>query len=86
MSAADLRLYQLPEAAELLHVTETWLTKQLRDRRLPGRKVARRWMMTEGDIAEAIESMASPAIAPRPDPAGLTRTSRRRLNRRMGAA
>lgn len=82
----ELALYTVPEVAELLgpHVTVEWLTRQLRARKIPGRKVGRYWMLTRADIEAAIESMARPAIAPKPDPAGLTRTSRRRLNR--GAA
>ncbi|WP_171048441.1 helix-turn-helix domain-containing protein [Nocardia cyriacigeorgica] len=82
----DLRLYDLTEAAAILRVTESWLMRQLRDRRLAGRKVARRWMLTEDDLRAAIDGMASPAVAPRPDPAGLTPTSRRRLNRRARGA
>ncbi|MBF6368376.1 helix-turn-helix domain-containing protein [Nocardia puris] len=86
MTPPDLRLYDLAEAAEILHVTESWLMRQLRERRLAGRKVSRRWMLTEADLRAAIESMASPAIAARPDPAGLTRTSRRNLTRRRAGA
>lgn len=78
----DLRLYTAAEAAEALGVTETWLLKQLRERSLPGRKVARSWKLTRGDIAEAIEIMARPATAPRKDPAGLTRRARHNLTRR----
>ncbi|MBF5002524.1 helix-turn-helix domain-containing protein [Nocardia sp. BSTN01] len=79
----DLRLYTVPEVAEILHVTEVWVIRQLRARKLPGRKVSRQWFLTRGDIEAAIESMARPAIAPKPDPAGLSRGSRRALNRRM---
>ncbi|PSR63955.1 MULTISPECIES: helix-turn-helix domain-containing protein [Nocardia] len=83
----DLRLYTVPEVAELLgpHVTDEWLTRQLRARKIPGRKVGRYWMLTRADIEAAIESMARPVIAPKPDPSGLSRGSRRALNRRMGA-
>jgi excisionase family DNA binding protein len=84
-STVDLKLFTLEEAAELLHVTESWYMRQLRNRQLPGRKVARKWMLTRSDIEAAIEQMASPAIVAKPDPAGLTRTSRRRLSRHGGA-
>lgn len=83
----DLQMFTVPEVAELLgpHVTDEWLTRQLRARKIPGRKVGRYWMLTRADIEAAIESMARPAIAPKPDAAGLTRTSRRRLSARRGA-
>ncbi|AHH16551.1 putative DNA-binding protein [Nocardia nova SH22a] len=89
MSApTDLMLYTVAEVAEMLgpHVTVAWLTKRLRERKFPGRKVGRSWMLTRADIESAIELMARPAIAPKPDPAGLTAGSRRRLNRRVAAA
>lgn len=79
----DLELLTVAKGAELIHRTEDWYTKQLRARKLPGRKVGRFWMLTRSDIEAAIDSMARPAIAPKPDPAGLTVGSRRRLNRRM---
>lgn len=86
MTAAVPTLLTLSEAAAILRVTESWLTKQLRSRALPGRKICRQWRMTTGDIEQAIELMASPAIVAKPDPFGLTRTSRRRANRRAGVA
>ncbi|WP_433658082.1 helix-turn-helix domain-containing protein [Nocardia sp. CA-128927] len=82
----ELRLYTVSEAAERLRVTEDWLLKRLRARRLPGRKSGRNWTMSADDIRVSIESMAVPAIVVKPDPSGLTPTSRRRANRRAGAA
>ncbi|WP_280441050.1 hypothetical protein [Nocardia brasiliensis] len=82
----ELRLYSLAEVGELLHVSEDWLLKRLRARRLPGRKSGRDWTMSADDIKVTIEIMAVPAIVVKPDPAGLTPTSRRRANRRAGAA
>jgi excisionase family DNA binding protein len=80
-SPAELRLYTVAEAAELLRVSENWYLKRLRDRRLPGRKAGRRWALSAADIRVAQESMAVPAIPVAADPAGLTPTSRRRLRR-----
>ncbi|WP_305781248.1 helix-turn-helix domain-containing protein [Nocardia nova] len=84
MTIDDLRLYTVAEAAELLHVSEDWLLKRLRARSIPGRKSGRTWTLSVEDIQAAKETMAVPAIAVRPDPAGLTPTSRRRVSSRRG--
>ncbi|MGW6335255.1 helix-turn-helix domain-containing protein [Nocardia rhamnosiphila] len=76
---AELRLYTVAEAADMLRVSENWLLKRLRDRRLPGRKAGRRWALSARDIRVAQESMAVPAFPVVVDPAGLTPTSRRRF-------
>jgi len=73
------RLYTPAEAAEALGVTEDWLVKQLRARKLPGRKAGRFWKLAEQDIEAAIESFAVPAFTPVADPSGLSSRSRRRL-------
>lgn len=75
-------LYTVAEAAAKLQIKERWYLKRLRDRQLPGHKVGRNWRVTEDDMRAAVESMAVPAIVPVPDPAGLTPTSRRRVNAR----
>lgn len=86
MSENTIRLLTLAESADQLQCTQDWLLKKLRARQIPGRKRGRTWMMAPADIEAAIESMAMPAIAAAPDPAGLTRTSRRRHNRRRAGA
>lgn len=77
------RLLPVAEGAERLGQTEAWYLRQLRARQLPGRKVGRKWMLTESDISEAIERCA---IAATPLPAGpfpsMSPTSRRRIARR----
>ncbi|WP_280448394.1 helix-turn-helix domain-containing protein [Nocardia brasiliensis] len=73
------RLYSPAEAAEALGVTEDWLVKQLRARKLPGRKAGRFWKMAEQDIEAAIDSFAVPVFTPTADPSGLSSRSRRRL-------
>lgn len=85
MTVDELRLYTLAEAAAMLHVTEDWYVKRLRARKLPGHKSGRDWTLSVEDIQAAKELMAVPAIVPKPDSAGLTPTSRRRLARRGGA-
>ncbi|MGW4090063.1 helix-turn-helix domain-containing protein [Nocardia sp. NPDC004750] len=78
-----LRLYSIAEAAELLRVSEGWMMKRLRDRKLQGRKSGRSWSMSAADIQAAIDHMLMPAIEAKPDPWGLTARSRRRLQRRF---
>ncbi|MDV7197040.1 helix-turn-helix domain-containing protein [Rhodococcus kroppenstedtii] len=74
--------FPLTEGAERLGVSVDWYMRQLRARKLPGHKLGRKWRLTEDDLAEALRLTAMPALAPRPDPAGLTAGSRRRLERR----
>ncbi|ORL06443.1 helix-turn-helix domain-containing protein [Prescottella equi] len=74
--------YTVADAATKLGVTEAWYLRQLRAQKLPGHKLGRRWRLTDDDIAQALALTAVPA-APRPvDPAGLTPTSRRQVDRR----
>ncbi|MBX7136203.1 MAG: helix-turn-helix domain-containing protein [Fimbriimonadaceae bacterium] len=48
--------YDLAEAAERIGgVSERWLAAQLRDGKIPGRKVGRKWRMTAGDIDACLE-------------------------------
>lgn len=48
----DIRLYTVEELSELLEVQETTIRKYLRDGRLRGRKLARRWYVSEDSLAE----------------------------------
>ncbi|GAB3211259.1 hypothetical protein [Nocardia tengchongensis] len=66
----DTKCHPLEIAAERLGAPSThWLMLQLRARKLPGRKVGRSWCMTDSDINEAIELLASPALVRIADPA-----------------
>ncbi|MFN8229053.1 MAG: helix-turn-helix domain-containing protein [Mycobacterium sp.] len=48
--------YDLAEAAERIGgVSERWLAAQLRDGKIPGRKVGRKWRMTAGDIDACLD-------------------------------
>ena len=48
--------YDLADAAERIGgVSERWLAAQLRDGKIPGRKVGRKWRMTAGDIDACLE-------------------------------
>jgi hypothetical protein len=71
--------YSTAEAAELIGSSERWLIEQVRTRRFPGRKVARRWRMTDQDIADAIDICRNVAGIARVPPIGLTPTSRKRV-------
>jgi hypothetical protein len=80
--------YDLADAAERIGgVSEKWLATQLRQGKLPGRKVGRHWRMTDGDIEAAVEifgvgpqaNSGEGGFVRKDGPAGLTKTSRRRL-------
>lgn len=81
--------YDLAEAAARIGgISEKWLATQLRQKKLPGRKVGRHWRMTDSDIKDAIEmfgvgpqtnSAGRSAASHSSGLSGLTKTSRRRL-------
>jgi excisionase family DNA binding protein len=74
------KIYALPEAAELLGVSEHWLLMQIRKGRFAAMKRGRHWAMTEPRILAAIEAMTVPAREPEVYPGGITRRSfQRRL-------
>ncbi len=59
----DLKLYPVEELAELLHIQETTVRKMLREGRIPGRKLAKRWYVSE-DSLRAYFSQAEPVQKP----------------------
>lgn len=79
--------YSISEAAQLIcgssdPAAVKWLTRRLRGEQqplLPGYKQARRWRMTEDDIATAIELLRPQRLPVVPVASSLTRTSARRL-------
>jgi hypothetical protein len=85
----DSLTFDLTEAAGRIGgVSEKWLAAQLRSRKIPGRKVGRKWRMTQGDIDACLDIFkVCPNPNPKPDStiaasgasAGLTRTSHRRV-------
>ncbi len=46
----DLKLYPVEELAELLSIQEATVRKILREGRLPGRKLAKRWYVSEDSL------------------------------------
>jgi hypothetical protein len=55
-------LFTLDQAAARLGCKPRWLADQLRDRRFPGRKVARKWMLSQDDLDEIVGRCA---VAPK---------------------
>jgi hypothetical protein len=53
------RLFYIEEIAEEWRVDTQWLAIRLRDGRLEGVKVGRRWAMTEAQMAAALDSMSN---------------------------
>jgi excisionase family DNA binding protein len=47
----DIRLYSVEELSELLDIQETTVRKYLREGRIRGRKLARRWYVSEESLA-----------------------------------
>ena len=56
----DLKLYPVEELAELLAIQEATVRKILREGRIPGRKLAKRWYVSE-DSLKAYFSQAEPS-------------------------
>lgn len=74
--------YSTAEAAEQMGCSERWLIEQLRANRFPGRKVARRWRLTDQDIADALAACANDFRCSTTDVAmmtGLTPRSRKKV-------
>lgn len=77
--------YDIADSAQKMGSSQRWLVDELRAGRLPGRKVAGHWRMTEQDIIDALElcSNRSRGIgADGEEVTGLTSTSRKRLSGR----
>lgn len=76
-----IRGHQLSAVVEAgLAPSVKWLQAQLRDKKIPGHKIGRHWVMTDTDIEAALEIWASEpqSTAPAPTPLSLTATSLRR--------
>ncbi len=46
----DLKLYPVEELATLLNIQESTVRKILREGRIPGRKLAKRWYVSEDSL------------------------------------
>ncbi len=47
---SDMELYDVDELAELLHIQERTVRKLLAEGKLKGRKLARKWYVTEEEL------------------------------------
>ena len=52
----ELRIYTVPELVELLRVTPQSIRTYLKDGRLKGKKVGTKWLVTEDQIKEFLNS------------------------------
>ncbi|MGB8208600.1 MAG: hypothetical protein WCF69_13485 [Mycobacterium sp.] len=84
-----MTLIGLACAAAEIGCTERWLADQVRARKFPARKIARRLMFTEEDIDAILEICAvTPAVAPVQTEilggaqSSITETTRRRLRQK----
>lgn len=59
----SISLYTVEELSELLEVQETTIRKYLREGKLRGRKMARRWYVSEDSLADYF-SEAEPETEP----------------------
>ncbi|MGW5377488.1 helix-turn-helix domain-containing protein [Nocardia sp. NPDC003999] len=60
-TVAELQLYSLADTAKMLRVSEDWLTKRVRARKIPARRTGRKWSFSAEDIRAAHEFLAVPA-------------------------
>ncbi len=60
ITLGDLKLYAVEELAEMLHISERTVRKILREGALPGRKLARKWYVSEESL-KTYFSQAQPA-------------------------
>jgi hypothetical protein len=81
-----MALIELAGAAAEIGCTERWLADKLRAGRFPGKKIGRKWMLSEDDIAAILQicsvspSAFSTDITPCASPSSsMTKTTRRRL-------
>jgi hypothetical protein len=74
------------QLAKVMKEPERFLTRQLKLGRIRGRKIGRTWMMTDADVAYALEQFANPERQPRPEPvapAGAPSVASMRRRRRV---
>ncbi len=76
-------LMDLSQAAEQLGCRPRWLADNLRSRRFPAKKIARKWVLDDDDIAAILKICSvTPAAGSSPSAAtssSMTKTTARRL-------
>ena len=56
----DMKLYDVEEVAEMLYVGSPTIRRYLREGKLKGKKMAKRWYISEESIKEYFQPEASP--------------------------
>lgn len=59
----DMSLMALSEAAAQLHCSKRWLADNLRAGRFPAKKIGRKWMLTDDDVAAILQLCSVMPIA-----------------------
>jgi hypothetical protein len=90
MQTREVEMNTLAEVAETMQLAkvmkepERFLTRQLKLGRIRGRKIGRTWMMTDADVAYAVEQFANPKPRTEPvAPAGAPSVASMRRRRRV---
>jgi len=68
------------DVAARLKVSDAYVYAQLRSNRMPGKRIARKWRITESDYQEFLSSHHSPLVREK-NAAGLSKRSQQRLAR-----
>jgi hypothetical protein len=81
-----MALIELARAAAEIGCTERWLADQLRAGRFPGKKIGRKWMLSDDDIAAILQICSvTPSVFSidtalcASSSSSMTKTTRRRL-------
>lgn len=61
IQVGDLKLYDVEELSEILHIQERTVRKILRDGTLRGKKLARKWYVPEEALKEYFKQAEAPA-------------------------
>ena len=60
IQVGDMKLYDVEELAEMLNMGEATIRRYLREGRLKGKKLAKRWYVSEESIKQYFQPEASP--------------------------
>lgn len=62
IQVGDLKLYDVEELSEMLHVQERTIRKLLREGTIKARKLARKWYVTEDTLTDYFKQTEQEAI------------------------
>lgn len=60
IQVGDMKLYAVEEVAEMLNVGEPAIRRYLRQGKLKGKKLAKRWYVSEDNLKDYFQPVASP--------------------------